>query len=68
MTNCLPALALSGGDSEYNVTFGLNYQARECIVVRPEVRTDWGADAQGVRSASNIDDQTVFGIDVILSY
>jgi len=58
----------NSGDSEYNVTFGLNYQARECVVVRPEVRTDWGADAQGVRSASNIDDQTVFGIDVILSY
>ena len=58
----------NSGDSEYNVTFGLNYQARDCIVVRPEVRTDWGADAQGVRAATNADDQTVFGIDVILSY
>ena len=56
----------NSGDSEYDVTFGLNYQARDCIVVRPEIRTDWGADSAAVRGTQ--EDQTVFGIDVILSY
>ena len=53
----------NSGDSEYDVTFGLNYQARDCVVVRPEIRTDWGAS-----TATGEEDQTVFGIDVILSY
>ena len=48
------------------MTFGLNYQARDCIIVRPEVRTDWGADSANARSGQ--EDRTVFGIDVILSY
>ncbi|MDP7211770.1 MAG: outer membrane beta-barrel protein, partial [Vicinamibacterales bacterium] len=48
------------GVSENDVTFGLNIKPRDCVVIRPEVRTDWEPSAGT--------DQSIFGIDVILSY
>ena len=48
------------GVSENDVTFGLNIRPRDCLVIRPEVRTDWEPSAGT--------DQSIFGIDVILSY
>ena len=51
------------GQSEYDLTFGLNIKASDCVIIRPEVRTDWGA-----ATATGEEDQSVFGIDVILNY
>ncbi len=51
------------GDSFYDLTFGLNIKPRECITIRPEVRTDWGA-----ATTRGEVDQSVFGIDVIMTY
>ena len=51
------------GRSEYDLTFGLNIKPRDCLVIRPEVRTDWGA-----QTATGEEDQSIFGIDVILTY
>ena len=54
----------SDGASEYDVTFGLNIKPRDCLVIRPEIRTDWG---NGI-AAPETDDRSIFGIDMILSY
>lgn len=51
------------GTSINEVTFGINYRPRKCIVVRPEVRTDWSSGL-----AEGAEDRTTFGIDMILSY
>jgi hypothetical protein len=51
------------GKSYYDLTFGLNIKPRECITIRPEVRTDWGA-----ATTRGEVDQSVFAIDVILTY
>ena len=51
------------GQSEYDLTFGLNIKASDCVIIRPEVRTDWGA-----ATATGEEDQSVFGVDVILNY
>jgi hypothetical protein len=51
------------GQSEYDLTFGLNIKASDCVIIRPEVRTDWGA-----ATATGEEDQSVFGVDVILTY
>ncbi len=53
----------NNGASEYDLTFGLNIKPRDCVVIRPEVRTDWGA-----QTATGEEDQSIFGIDVILTY
>jgi len=53
----------NNGQSEYDLTFGLNIKPSDCVVIRPEVRTDWGA-----MTATGEEDQSIFGIDVILNY
>ena len=53
----------NNGQSEYDLTFGLNIKPRDCVIIRPEVRTDWGA-----ATATGEEDQSIFGIDVILTY
>ena len=47
--------------STYDWTFGLNYRPTANVVIRPELRNDWGAGA--------IDPtQTVFGVDAIFAF
>ena len=47
--------------STYDWTFGANYRPNANVVIRPELRNDWGAGA--------IDPtQTVFGVDAIFAF
>ena len=56
--------------SFYEVTFGVNYKPQANVVVRPEIRYDWTpADVAFAAGSGGVDyDQTVFGIDMILTY
>ncbi len=56
--------------SFYEVTFGLNYKPHANVVVRPEVRYDWTpSDVRFAAGSGGVDyDETVFGIDMILTY
>ncbi len=56
----------------YEFTAGLNWKPRENLVVRPEVRWDWydasGAVAPLPYDSGDLDEQFMFGIDMILTY
>lgn len=48
------------GDSHYALTSGVNYRPHANLILRPELRHDW--------NPGNYDEQTTFGMDVILTY
>ena len=52
--------------SYYEATLGVNYRAHANLVFRPEVRWDW-TNAEGTIGVPNYD-ETVFGIDAILTF
>ncbi|MEZ6042946.1 MAG: porin [Planctomycetaceae bacterium] len=53
------------GFSRYEATWGVNVTPMENLVVRPEVRYDWGADPNNGGADLTT---TTFGIDAILSF
>ncbi|MEX2171142.1 MAG: outer membrane beta-barrel protein [Pirellulales bacterium] len=56
--------------SYYEVTYGLNYKPHANVIVRPEVRHNWTPGEEAYANAQDGVDfnQTVFGIDAILSF
>lgn len=56
----------------YNVTLGLNYRPYTDVIIRPEVRWDWGYQDNLVRSLGLNEQgdasQTTFGIDAIFQF
>ncbi len=61
----------NGGTSYYEVTGGLNLKPLPNLMVRPEGRYQWspGADNGGINPAGlPVDDNGIFGIDVILTF
>jgi hypothetical protein len=54
-------LATAPSNSSYNYTFGANYRPTRNVVIRPELRTDWGA------IATNPGDM-LFGVDAIFAF
>ena len=55
--------------SFYEATFGLNYKPHANVVVRPEVRYDWTPAETRVSAAAGVDyDETVFGVDMIVTF
>ncbi|MEQ9410581.1 MAG: outer membrane beta-barrel protein [Fuerstiella sp.] len=57
------SLPLSGSNSYYAATFGLNYKPHANVTIRPEWRYDWfpGSAVSGY-------EQGIFGVDMILTY
>lgn len=53
------------GNSQYDVTFGVNYRPHANLVLRPEIRHDWNP---GDRNIVGKDNFTTFGIDAILTF
>ena len=55
----------SNGESIYNATFGLNYRPHANLVIRPEIRHQWGSEntINGLPT-----DDTITGIDAILTF
>ena len=56
--------------SYYGVTYGANYRFNSNLVVRPEVRHNWTPSnvAYGANNGGVDFNQSVFGIDAILTY
>ncbi len=55
--------------SQYGITYGLNYKPHANIVIRPEVRHNWLPAETAFANANGTDfNQTVFGVDAILTY
>ena len=52
------------GAEQWEATWGVNITPMENLVVRPEIRYDWGLD----RPTFGTDDRTTFGIDAVLSF
>jgi hypothetical protein len=52
------------------MTYGVNITPMDKLVVRPEVRHMWAPGANGAGGAGHNDlfNQTVFGIDAIITY
>ena len=48
------------------ITAGLNFRPHANLVVRPEVRWDWFED--GLENNLGLRDQTVFGVDAVLTF
>ncbi len=75
ITDCL---ALGGrmewyklnGDSYQGLTYGLNYKCHSNLVIRPEVRHNWTNEGARTADVFGTEDfnQTVFGVDAILTY
>ncbi|QDU54975.1 hypothetical protein Pan181_11600 [Aeoliella mucimassa] len=57
-------VAADNSTSQYGITYGLNYKPHANVVIRPEVRHNW-LPADATLPDFN---QTVFGIDAILTY
>ena len=59
-----------GNQSYYEITYGVNYKAHANVIVRPEIRHNWtpGEVAYANNNGGVDFDQTVFGIDCILTY
>jgi hypothetical protein len=64
----------TNGQSYYEVTAGLNFKPVTNLVIRPEIRHQWTADAPGgvlnggLVGAGIVGDETIFGIDAILTF
>lgn len=59
------------GVSYYEITYGVNVKPMANLVIRPEVRHMWSPNANNVPAAPGRGDlfnQTVFGVDAVLSY
>lgn len=59
------------GTSYNTMTYGVNYFPMEKLVIRPEIRQMWAPGATNTAAAPGHDDlfnETVFGIDAILTY
>lgn len=55
--------------SYYTFTYGLNVKPMECLTVRPEVRHMWSPGNDNVYgNGEDLYNQTVFGVDAILTY
>ncbi len=67
----LPADQVEGSDFS-QLTLGLNWKPRKCLVVRPEVRWDWsgvnapGQGVDGMYNSFSKKSQFLLGLDVIL--
>lgn len=53
----------NGSRSTYAYTFGLNYRAHQNVVVRPEVRYNWGEQFNTATL-----EQAIFGIDAVIRF
>ncbi|MEK6234104.1 MAG: porin, partial [Planctomycetales bacterium] len=54
----------SDGTSVYGATYGVNYRPAANLILRPEVRHQWPAQ----NATANFVDQTVFGVDAIVTF
>lgn len=59
-----------GNQSYYEITYGVNYKAHANMIIRPEIRHNWtpGEEAFADNNDGTDFNQTVFGIDCILTY
>lgn len=55
----------SDGISHYGATFGMNLRPNANVVIRPEVRHQW---TPAGTLATNNQDETIFGVDAIITY
>ena len=58
------------GTSYNTMTYGVNITPMDKLVIRPEVRHMWAPGANGAGGAGHdaLFNQTVFGIDAIITY
>ncbi len=57
------------GNSYNTMTYGVNITPMDKLVIRPEVRHMWSPSADGVSAGHDaLFNQTVFGIDAIITY
>lgn len=62
-------VAADNSTSQYEMTYGLNYRPHANLVIRPEIRYNWMPADASYQAATGIDfNQTVFGIDGVLTY
>lgn len=62
------SLPLGGHNSYYNFTFGANINVLNNVVIRPEIRHDWFPASAGFGAQQPGYDQTIFGIDTIMTF
>lgn len=55
-----PLIAGAGSVSVYESTWGINYRPHANLVVRPEIRQEWSPAVDY--------DETIFGVDMVLTY
>lgn len=53
----------ANGESIYSATAGLNFKPHANLVIRPELRQQWGSERIGLPT-----DDTITGVDVILTF